>query len=154
MYLPQLIYKVLITTFYNFILFLLFYYYYFVTTGKNHIEWYGPRALLIVTEPELIKEILNNKDRSYPKAEMQPYVKKLLGDGLVSTESDKWGKLRKLADYAFHGDSLKVSFLLFIYFSFNTFTILLLILSSCAILVFFSLKSDQIFMKKFSSNSV
>ncbi|XP_060669215.1 cytochrome P450 CYP749A22-like [Ziziphus jujuba] len=75
--------------------------------GRNHIQWYGSRAQLIVAEPELIKEIFNNRDRMYPKIEMPAFIKKMLGDGLVSTESGKWSKLRKLADYAFHGESLK-----------------------------------------------
>ncbi|TXG56671.1 hypothetical protein EZV62_017984 [Acer yangbiense] len=38
---------------------------------------------------------------------LEGYVKKLLGDGLVMTEGEKWFKLRKLANNAFHGESLK-----------------------------------------------
>jgi PHYB activation tagged suppressor 1 len=64
---------------------------------------------LIITEPELIKEILNNKDRAYPKAKAPNYVKQLLGDGLVTSEGEKWLKMRKLANHAFHGGSLKVN---------------------------------------------
>ncbi|KAH7839468.1 hypothetical protein Vadar_004535 [Vaccinium darrowii] len=33
--------------------------------GKNYLMWHGPQAQLVVTEPELIKEILNNKDGAY-----------------------------------------------------------------------------------------
>ncbi|ONH89957.1 hypothetical protein PRUPE_8G026400 [Prunus persica] len=69
--------------------------------------WHGSQAQLVITEPELCKEILNNKDGAYPKKEVQNFVKKLLGDGLVSTtEAEKWAKLRKLATLAFHGESL------------------------------------------------
>ncbi|KAK0573969.1 hypothetical protein LWI29_016372 [Acer saccharum] len=75
--------------------------------GKNFITWYGNRPQLVVTEPEQIKEILNNKDGSYPKTKLEGYVKKLLGDGLVMTEGEKWFKLRKLANHAFHGESLR-----------------------------------------------
>ncbi|KAH7515808.1 hypothetical protein FEM48_Zijuj10G0065600 [Ziziphus jujuba var. spinosa] len=75
--------------------------------GKNYLQWYGYQAQLVVTEPELIKEILNNRERAFPKADNEGYVKKILGDGLVTTEGEKWGKLRKLANYAFHGESLK-----------------------------------------------
>ncbi|CAN1794955.1 Cytochrome P450 CYP749A22 [Linum perenne] len=46
--------------------------------GNNFLQWYGSRAQLVVTEPELIKE------------------------------GDKWSKMRKLATHAFHGESLKV----------------------------------------------
>lgn len=63
----------------------------------------------MVAEPELVKEILNNRDGAYPNADGTAFVKKLLGDGLVTTEGDKRVKLRKLANFAFKGDSLKVS---------------------------------------------
>lgn len=79
-------------------------------TGGNFLQWYGTQAQLVIGEPELCKEILNNRERAYPKREPPPYVKKLLGDGLASTEGEKWGKLRKLANHAFHGDSLRVSY--------------------------------------------
>ncbi|KAK1552942.1 hypothetical protein Q3G72_026135 [Acer saccharum] len=39
--------------------------------GKNFITWYGNRPQLVVTEPEQIKEILNNKDGSYPKTKLE-----------------------------------------------------------------------------------
>ncbi|KAG4110239.1 hypothetical protein ERO13_D13G036700v2 [Gossypium hirsutum] len=35
------------------------------------------------------------------------FFDKLLGDGLASTEREKWARQRKLANYAFHGESLK-----------------------------------------------
>ncbi|KAJ7953944.1 Cytochrome P450 [Quillaja saponaria] len=75
--------------------------------GRNFLQWYGPQAVLVVTEPELIKEIMNNKDRAYPKNKAQGYIKKLLGDGLVTSEGEKWAKMRKLANYTLHGESLK-----------------------------------------------
>ncbi|KAK9934968.1 hypothetical protein M0R45_022087 [Rubus argutus] len=76
--------------------------------GKNYLQWDGPEPLLVVTEPELCKEILNNKDDAYPKSTVNPYVKMLLGDGLVTAQDgEKWAKLRKLANHTFHGESLK-----------------------------------------------
>ncbi|XP_017192279.2 cytochrome P450 CYP749A22-like [Malus domestica] len=76
--------------------------------GKNYLQWHGSKAQLVITEPELCKEILNNKNRAYPKTDTPNFVNKLLGDGLVTTtEAEKWGKLRKLATHAFHGETLK-----------------------------------------------
>ncbi|KAF3964775.1 hypothetical protein CMV_010971 [Castanea mollissima] len=75
--------------------------------GKNYLQWFGPKAQLVVTEPELIKEIMNNRDTAYSKPETGNYAKKLLGDGLVTSEGEKWAKMRKLANYAFHAESLK-----------------------------------------------
>ncbi|KAL5854171.1 hypothetical protein ACOSQ4_003973 [Xanthoceras sorbifolium] len=74
--------------------------------GKNFLIWNGPQPQLVVTEPELIKDILNNKEKSYPKREAKFYEKKLLGEGLLTAHGDKWAKQRKLAN-AFHAESLK-----------------------------------------------
>ena len=77
-------------------------------TGKNYLQWFGPEAQLVVTEPELIKEIMNNRDNAYPKPETAPYTKKLLGDGIATSKGGKWAKMRKLANSAFNAKSLKV----------------------------------------------
>nr|POF06024.1 cytochrome p450 [Quercus suber] len=76
--------------------------------SNNYLQWFGPKAQLVVTEPELIKEIMNNRDNAYSKPEAGNYAKKLLGDGLVTSESEKWANMWKLANYAFHAESLKV----------------------------------------------
>ncbi|XP_060669466.1 cytochrome P450 CYP749A22-like isoform X2 [Ziziphus jujuba] len=75
--------------------------------GKNYLQWYGTRAQLVITEQELIKEIFNNRDGTFSKTDRQGFVKKLLGDGLATTKGEKWAKLRRLANNAFHGESLK-----------------------------------------------
>lgn len=63
---------------------------------------------MIVTEPEHIREILNDKEGSFPKFKLDNFVTKLLGDGLATIEGEKWVKMRKLANHAFHAESLKV----------------------------------------------
>ncbi|KAI5574114.1 hypothetical protein BDE02_10G125000 [Populus trichocarpa] len=75
--------------------------------GKNFFWWKGSQAQLVVYETEQIKVVLNNKDGNYLKPEVQPYLKKLFGDGLVTTRGEKWFKLRKVANHAFHGESFK-----------------------------------------------
>ncbi|KAJ6324632.1 hypothetical protein OIU76_011845 [Salix suchowensis] len=75
--------------------------------GMNFLSWYGPQAQLVITEPELIKEVLSNKDGAYPKSVIQNYAEKLLGDGLVLSQGKKWLKMRKLANHAFHAESLR-----------------------------------------------
>ncbi|XP_050270651.1 cytochrome P450 CYP749A22-like [Quercus robur] len=75
--------------------------------GKNFLQWYGTQPQLVITEPELIKEILNNKDKAYPKEAAVGYMKKLFGDGLSASEGEKWAKMKKLANHAFHAESLK-----------------------------------------------
>ena len=76
--------------------------------GKIYLQWYGTQPQLVITEPELIKEIMNNRDKAYPKEEVVGYLKKLFGDGLSASEGEKWAKMKKLAIHAFHAESLKV----------------------------------------------
>ncbi|KAL7240715.1 hypothetical protein ACSBR2_006379 [Camellia fascicularis] len=75
--------------------------------GKNFLSWYGPRAQLVITESELAKEILNNREKAYQKVDTEKYLKKIFGDGLLTSEGEKWVKLRKLANHAFRAESLK-----------------------------------------------
>ncbi|XP_058184159.1 cytochrome P450 CYP749A22-like [Rhododendron vialii] len=75
--------------------------------GRNVLMWYGPQALLVITEPEYAKEVLNDKEKSYPKSVTNDFLKKLLGDGLVTSKGEKWAKQRKLASHAFYAESLK-----------------------------------------------
>ncbi|GMJ01816.1 cytochrome P450, family 72, subfamily A, polypeptide 14 [Hibiscus trionum] len=74
--------------------------------GKNHLFWSGVRAKLVISESELIKEVLKNSE-IFPKTKATAYVKKMLGNGLVMVEGEKWEKQRKLANFIFHGESLK-----------------------------------------------
>ncbi|XP_050204009.1 cytochrome P450 CYP749A22-like [Mercurialis annua] len=75
--------------------------------GANFLNWYGPKAQLVITEPELVLEVLNNKEGAYEKKLMQSYTDKFLGNGLILSRGEKWLKMRKLANQAFHGESLK-----------------------------------------------
>ncbi|GJU08641.1 cytochrome P450 CYP749A22-like protein [Tanacetum coccineum] len=53
---------------------------------RNFSYWHCHQPQLVVTEAEFIKEIMNNKNGSYPKLEFRSYAKKLLGDEVSSTE--------------------------------------------------------------------
>ncbi|XVF84644.1 hypothetical protein PTKIN_Ptkin17bG0054000 [Pterospermum kingtungense] len=75
--------------------------------GKNYLHWDGVRAQLVISEPELVKEALKNSENAFPKSKPTVYARALLGNGLVLIEGEKWAKRRKLANYAFHGESLR-----------------------------------------------
>ncbi|XVE74384.1 hypothetical protein DITRI_Ditri12bG0012600 [Diplodiscus trichospermus] len=80
--------------------------------GKNYLSWRGTTAQLLISEPELVKEVMKSNE-DFPKRTSRErkneieLVNKLLGDGLVMSEGEKWAKQRKLANHAFHGESLK-----------------------------------------------
>ncbi|XP_051148708.1 cytochrome P450 CYP749A22-like [Andrographis paniculata] len=78
--------------------------------GSVFLNWFGTQPQIVVSDPDLIREILTNKDGAYPKTRTRYFLKKLLGDGLVVAEGDKWIRVRKLANHAFHGDCLKDMF--------------------------------------------
>ncbi|PPS05175.1 hypothetical protein GOBAR_AA15497 [Gossypium barbadense] len=75
--------------------------------GKNFVYWNGVQAEVVISEPELIKEIMTNSEKIFQKRKLTDVAAKLLGNGLVFIEGEKWAKHRKLANHAFHGESLK-----------------------------------------------
>ncbi|XVE74381.1 hypothetical protein DITRI_Ditri12bG0012300 [Diplodiscus trichospermus] len=77
------------------------------TYGKNYLTWDGIRAQLVITESEIVKEVLKNSEGAFPKMKATDYFQKIIGNGLVVAEGEKWAKQRKLANHAFHGESLK-----------------------------------------------
>ncbi|XP_038718561.1 cytochrome P450 CYP749A22-like [Tripterygium wilfordii] len=79
------------------------------TYGKNFLFWFGTKPHLFVSDRELVKEVLNNKEKAYPKGDLVIYIKKLIGNSLVSFEGEKWSNMRKIANHAFHGETLKMN---------------------------------------------
>ena len=75
--------------------------------GKNCFTWAGPRPLLHITDPTMIKEILNNYE-DFQKIRGGNPLLRLLARGLADVEGDKWVKHRKIINPAFHVEKLKV----------------------------------------------
>ncbi|KAL2455885.1 Cytochrome [Abeliophyllum distichum] len=77
------------------------------TYGNIFLFWNGSRAELVVTQPELVKELFNN-NHTYPRTVADDkYFRKLTGDSIVACEGEKWVKRRKVANQAFHSENLK-----------------------------------------------
>ena len=77
-------------------------------TGKNYFIWVGPEHLVIVGDPEVIRDVFN-KHAVYQKPKSTPLTK-LLEQGILSYEEDKWAKHRKIFNPAFHMEKIKVFF--------------------------------------------
>ncbi|KAK1416217.1 hypothetical protein QVD17_32006 [Tagetes erecta] len=58
--------------------------------GKNIIYWQGTQAELVVSEPELLKEIMSVREISMGRPDGGPILNKLLGDGMLLSHGDKW----------------------------------------------------------------
>ncbi|CAK9170861.1 unnamed protein product [Ilex paraguariensis] len=73
--------------------------------GKISFMWFGPTPMVLIMNSELIREVLS-KNYDFLKPRVNPLVR-LLANGLVSYEHDKWAKHRKLINPAFHLEKLK-----------------------------------------------
>ncbi|MCD7462864.1 hypothetical protein HAX54_049552 [Datura stramonium] len=74
--------------------------------GKRCFIWQGPNPTIIITEPELIKEIFS-KNYVYQKPNSPNPLTMLLTRGIVALEEQKWAKHRKILNPAFHMEKLK-----------------------------------------------
>ncbi|XP_052108060.1 cytochrome P450 72A68 isoform X2 [Arachis duranensis] len=74
--------------------------------GKNSFFWSGGIPIVIVTDPELIKDVFN-KNYDFQKPNTNPLIK-LLVNGLGGHEGDKWRKHRRIINPAFHSEKLKI----------------------------------------------
>ncbi|CAN0864150.1 Cytochrome P450 CYP749A22 [Linum grandiflorum] len=76
--------------------------------GGIFVYWIGHQAHLVVTDSDMIKQALFDKDGNFPKAQWGfAYARKLMGTGIVTNDGEKWSKIRKLANISFHGVKLK-----------------------------------------------
>ncbi|XP_028763703.1 cytochrome P450 CYP72A219-like isoform X2 [Neltuma alba] len=74
--------------------------------GKSTFIWLGPVPRIILTDPVLIKEIMN-KVYDYPKPHSNPLIR-LLATGLAVYEGEKWAKHRRIINPAFNIEKLKI----------------------------------------------
>ncbi|XP_051152078.1 cytochrome P450 CYP72A219-like [Andrographis paniculata] len=75
--------------------------------GKDSFFWFGPRATIFISDPELVKEAMN-KMNVFQKLTSSNPLANLLAKGLVTYETDKWAKHRKLINPVFHLEKLKL----------------------------------------------
>ncbi|KAG6407108.1 hypothetical protein SASPL_130090 [Salvia splendens] len=75
--------------------------------GNESLIWFGPRPSIVLTDPDLVKEVLT-KNYLYLKPVQRNPLVKLLAQGLASIEKDKWAKHRKIVNPAFHLEKLKL----------------------------------------------
>ncbi|KAJ7541705.1 hypothetical protein O6H91_10G072000 [Diphasiastrum complanatum] len=76
--------------------------------GETFVYCVGSQVRVTITDPELIKEVLNNKFGHCPKLEPTTAARDLLGDGLLTATGEKWAEQRRILNHGFDVDKLKV----------------------------------------------
>jgi len=72
------------------------------TYGKMAHYRVGPSDIVLVNEPEFIREILVVQAQSFIKERTQKRMKILLGDGLITSDGEAHRRQRRIAAPAFH----------------------------------------------------
>ncbi|KAJ3681268.1 hypothetical protein LUZ60_015757 [Juncus effusus] len=75
--------------------------------GKFSITWIGPNPRVTIPDSELVREVLSNKFGHFEKPKFGRGLGKLLADGLVTYEGEKWAEHRRILNPAFHFEKLK-----------------------------------------------
>lgn len=67
---------------------------------------FGTRSVWLVSHPELIEEVLVTKNRSFTKHYALRFLRPVLGEGLLTSETDMWLRQRRLMQPAFAREAL------------------------------------------------
>ncbi|KAJ1689729.1 hypothetical protein LUZ63_013884 [Rhynchospora breviuscula] len=74
--------------------------------GKQSFTWFGPNPIVTIMDPELVREILSNKFGHFEKLK-GGLMSRLLANGLLSHDGERWAKHRRILNPAFHVEKLK-----------------------------------------------
>lgn len=66
----------------------------------------GPYKMVVVTEPDHVKHVLQDRHTNFAKSSTYDQIKLFLGNGLLTSEGDFWKRQRRLAQPAFHKEQL------------------------------------------------
>ncbi|CAH8364790.1 unnamed protein product [Eruca vesicaria subsp. sativa] len=73
--------------------------------GRTFFIWIGPTPVIMITNPEHIKEVFS-KIQDFESTVSSPLVKLLVG-GVASYKGDKWARHRRIINPAFHLEKIK-----------------------------------------------
>ncbi|PWA79996.1 cytochrome P450 [Artemisia annua] len=76
--------------------------------GSPFLYWFGTKARLAISDPDMIKEILVSKAGSFEKPSFNPAFMGLFGEGLVVLKGEKWVVHRRITSLAFNMERVKV----------------------------------------------
>jgi cytochrome P450 len=62
----------------------------------------GPRLFHLVSDPDLVKQVLQDRHRQYPRSWVYERTKVVIGESLVSTDGPPWQRRRQMIQPGFH----------------------------------------------------
>ncbi|KAJ9168028.1 hypothetical protein P3X46_019605 [Hevea brasiliensis] len=74
--------------------------------GKISMYWYGTTPRLIISDPELMREVLSNKLGNFEKPPLNPLVPSI-AKGVTELQGEKWVEHRRVINPAFQLEKLK-----------------------------------------------
>ncbi|KAH8939971.1 hypothetical protein BDL97_15G064500 [Sphagnum fallax] len=76
--------------------------------GKSYLWWFGWEPRITITDLNLIKQVLPNKEHAFTKSQMMlKFTMPVIGKGLVTTDGEEWALHRRIVNPAFHHEKLK-----------------------------------------------
>ena len=73
-----------------------------------HLIWFGRTPRLVVSSPDLIREVLLSPSEHFDRYEAHPLIRQFEGLGLSNLHGDEWARRRKILTPAFHVENLKL----------------------------------------------
>lgn len=75
--------------------------------GDKVLYYMGPQPVLLLNDPELIRQVLTRDNAQFHKGRLLQIAKELLGDGLLTSEGELHAHQRKLIQPLFHRQMIR-----------------------------------------------
>ncbi len=77
--------------------------------GKNYLWWFGWEPRITITNFDLIKQVLPNKEHAFTNSELKlRFSTPIIGKGLVTTDGKEWALHHQIVSPVFHHEKFKV----------------------------------------------
>ncbi|XP_029128469.1 cytochrome P450 734A1-like [Cajanus cajan] len=75
--------------------------------GKTVLYWHGSKPKVVLSDPDMIKEILVKTGDGFERPDPNPSTKQFFGEGILVIKGEQWGVHRAIANQAFKMERVK-----------------------------------------------